>query len=377
MYQGSLGDSAGGPAGVYRPQLGMAPPPAAAPAAAAAPVGADPNLWYDPSKLQAAIAAQGAGNDGRTILNGSNLASIVNPNYNPNIKFDAGVAAHEGFRGSPGQDDWGMIDATPDQLEVNGQLYNTTKNADGTYAYTNRFDNPTGNGQKDQANISYTYDPKTGKSTPTGDALSTYNPSSWIDYGRLTAELAAVVGSAGAAGAYLGGGAGLGSTAAGTGGASAGSSAVTNQALLESSLNTAGYGASSAGQGLGAYASGAGYTGLGGEVAANTGATNPALIESASGTPGYGASSAGAGGGAGSLAGSGIGSQLKDAYDAYKTYAGAQGKGGQQNALLGLTGYGGGMSAGDKFRQQLTAQALTDQANRTTPAGMPGWIPGS
>ena len=131
---------------------------------------------------------------------------------------------------------------------------------------------------------------------PTGKMLTTQqyqgSKNSWLDNVMEVAVPAALAWMGGTAIAGAGG-------AAGGAGTAAGGSGATNAALIDSALNSAGYGASSAGAGLGAYES----AGLLGASAANTNATNPALIDSALGTPGYGASSAGAGGGAGATGG--------------------------------------------------------------------------
>jgi hypothetical protein len=180
-------------------------------------------------------------------------------------------------------------------------------------------------------------------SDPTGKTLTTQqyqgSKDSWLDNVMEVVVPAAL--------AWMGGtaiaGGGAGAAGASSGGAAGGGA--TNAALIDSALNSAGYGASSAGAGLGAYESGAGLLG---SAAANTNATNPALIDSALGTPGYGASSAGAGGGAGTGLFGSLSGNISDAMKKIGIPSvGNLGDLAKVGGLLGAVGAGGQQGRGD------------------------------
>lgn len=240
---------------------------------------------------------------------------------------------------------------------VNPDIYQYLK--DNNLQYGQRY-----TGENDNSFVNQVFD-KGGK--PIEGATST-----WKNGNDDAFEVAMLLASALAGGAAAGvgaSGAGAGAEAAG-GIGSAGAAGATNPALIDSYLGTAGYGASSAGAGGGAGAIG----GLG-EIA-NTGSdahfyNNPTAAEGGLGNMG-GAGTATIPSMTLGQGGSGLGNLLRDVG---KTIGGGgQNGSGQGGNLLALFG-GGGMSAGDRYRQQLLAQSLRDNVQQPQQQ-MPGWIPG-
>lgn len=308
--------------------------------------------WFDPAKIQAAINAQGAGADNRTVLQGGYLSSILNPLSN--VTYQPGSGLQNYSYQSGGDSDqtntgtyWNPGTYTSNGMTLNPLGYSkgdTTSSDESSFAAHQRelasqygfdpngnylvgnFENPTGNGDKDQVSAYYKLD-SNGNANPLG-AMNTYAPHDWVDFNRQAAITAAIAAATAGYGAYASGAVGAGAGA----GVGAGATGATNAALIESALGTTGYGLSSAG--------------LGGSA---LGATNAALIDSALQTPGYGASSAGIGGGAGqsgfTLAGLG-----QSAGRGALTNGGMTAlRGGDLNDILKGAGYGaigGGLSYG-------------------------------
>lgn len=184
-----------------------------------------------------------------------------------------------------------------------------------------------------------------------------------------SAMVLGLIGGAGVAGAGAGAGAEGATAVGGSGGLSS--------ADLAALHSAEGYGATSAADagyaGLGATTSG-GAAGLSSaDVAALPGAYGSAPAYAGPGSAGAGAAGEGA-----AAPGSSLGQNLKDLYSYYKDAKTVGGMlGGQQGGAGGVGGQGGyQMSAGDRFRQQLAAQALRDQADQRAPQTMPGYVPG-
>lgn len=185
-------------------------------------------------------------------------------------------------------------------------------------------------------------------------------------------------------GAVAGGGIAAAGTGAAEGGtAAAGTTAGESSAGLTSADTSALYG--NAGYGAETSAD-AGYAGLGGTTAGGapglTAAEMQALPGAYASAPAYGGpGSAGAGaageGGGGSGLLDGLGGKLQDAYKVYQAASALKAKNGGAGGAAGGTGVGGTISPGDRFRQQLAAQALRDQASQSQTQAMPGYVPGS
>ena len=263
--------------------------------------------WYDSARLAAALAAAQPGADGRKILTGQGLLSALNPIAAPQWVPGAGMST-------------GNVDQNGNKYDWNDPGYFISSNGtklnspDGGQTFSDQYDNPTGNGSKDQAHVTYRIDPASGQAVPIS-ADNAYNPSGWVDGGRFAAMIAATLGTAGVAGAALGGGA----AAAGGAGASAGGGG----GALGYGV---GYAAPSAGQFAGmtvaqldAAAAGlGGAAGAAGGAAASTAAPAAGAAPAAAITPAQAAggalsagSAAGGGGGASSAGGLlGSGGQL-------------------------------------------------------------------
>lgn len=182
------------------------------------------------------------------------------------------------------------------------------------------------------------------------------------------------------ASALLGGAAGV---AAGGAGAAAGAAEGSGgSAGLSSSDLAALYGDSGYTGTLAPDTLEAGATPIG-AMSGATGATNPSLIDSALQTPGYGLSSAGLGGGAGDLtgiagptAGGSLGSMLGNAASTIgKALTPKAGAGG--NLLALLTGGNKGPQGSALFQQQMLSNALrnSNEAGVGSTAALPGWSP--
>lgn len=291
--------------------------------------------WYDSARLAAALAATQPGADGRTILTGQGLLSAMNP-----IAAPKWIPEQQTMTRNSGGD----YEATTIPgyfLSDNGTKL---QSPDGGKTFSDKYDNPTGNGNRDQAQVTYRIDPASGQAVPI-DANNGYQPGAWVDTGRDLAKWAAVMGTAGAAGAYLGGGA-----AAGGAGAGAGS----ETGALGYGV---GYAAPSAGQFAGMSvaqldAAAAGLGGAAGAAGAAGGAVASSAAPVASAVPAAGITPAQAAGGALS-AGSAVG-----------------GGGGAASSAGGLLGAGGQLVSGVSNGQLLsTAGGLVGAALGGSKAG--------
>lgn len=303
-------------AGIAAPQTVGAAPPAASPgmrvgtpvtranpdSAAASAISTDP---FDRSKIAAAQQAQNWGPNDRKILDGKMLLGIMNTIAAPRFE-SAGQPAQtvpwDGDPDAPGvrlakdglDQPAGYVLDLPAQpatyVSSNGtRLYQTAPppgaDPNGNY-FEDTYDNPTGNGPRDQAKTVYQIMPD-GKSAVPVAAQNNYEQGWFTDWGRTALKIAAVVGTAGAAGAYVGAGS---SAASAAGGAAAGEGAAAGAggALAQSSATqaalygNAGYGATAAG------------TGVAGEAAAAGGAAAGAGAGGGAGASGYVAQAAGA-----------------------------------------------------------------------------------
>ena len=161
--------------------------------------------------------------------------------------FVAPTTGNVGFD-KPTQDaNYGALPDTQGQItDAWGTSHALTANPDGTYGYSDKFNDPSGKSNRDQMGVTYQYDPKTGTVKPTA-ASSFYQPGDWVDKGQSLATLAAAMATAGIGGSFLGASAAGGGGAAAAGGAAGGTAGATwTPALIDSYLGTAGYGASSA-----------------------------------------------------------------------------------------------------------------------------------
>jgi hypothetical protein len=297
------------------------------------------NGWYDPAKLQAAIAAQG----GNSALAGSYLNSILNPIANPNYWRDPGqdrsageqsvmTAYNPEYGGKAGGDNSYFSSS-------NGTILPTWLDGNGNRFFNDVYDNPTGS-EHDKARVTYQFGDN-GMATPVS-AEKFYQPGDWVDSYRDLAKTIGVVGSAGLAGyastLYGAAGGGAGSAAgAAEGGAGVGASGGGLSSADLAALHSAeGYGAST-------YAP----------------AMNSVLADSAAGSAGYGASSAGAGGGAGTgFSWTGLGTQAL--------------KGGGINAGATAIQGGNGKQIWDSFLKGAAGGAIGYGVNEYNPAGAAG-----
>lgn len=218
--------------------------------------------WYDPSKVSGALASQAPGGDGRTILTGSALTSILNPlsgvTSTEGSSFEkqdavgeAGTAVNNSYytpttyKAGNGADLYGLLGNAGDEAYTSKEDYESQLAAKATQLgldptkadtyLTGSFQNPTGNGNKDMVTSFYQLGDD-GTANPIG-GYDKYSPSNWEDVGKQELMNLATVVTAGAAGGAFSAAAGAGSGATAAGG---------NMALIDSSLGTAGYGVSSA-----------------------------------------------------------------------------------------------------------------------------------
>ena len=222
-------------------QLAGIAPPASLSASSGVP------NWYDPSKGSV----------------GNPLAGV---NSFQGTGFIAPTTGNMGFSGHGNASEYGALPDTQGQItDPWGQGHQLTANPDGTYGYSDQFNDPSGQSNRDQLGVQYNYDPKTGQVTPRS-AGSFYQPGDWVDKGQSLATLAAVMATAG-----IGGGL-YGASAAGAEGAAAPVVGGTN--LFADGAIPASYG-TGGGAGLatgGGQAAGAAFgTGAQGSVAANVG----------------------------------------------------------------------------------------------------------
>ena len=260
--------------------------------------------WYDPTKLAAAQRAQGAGTDGRTVLSGAGLLSILqqqkglklfSPEYHGNGRLIGGGDSS---------------DPTPDNSvraavykDASGNTYRETAPGQVQYFDNNGsgFQNPTGNGG-DRVQPIYSLDAN-GTATPIS-ATNNYEPSAWVDKGRDLAKWAAVMGTAGIGGAALAGagGAPAGAAAGAAGaGADSGIGAALEAAGSVGSTGGAAVSAESAAAAAQAAAVAQGGSGLLGGAAAAPSVAGSAPAYMGPGTAGAGAAGEGAPGLLGSV----------------------------------------------------------------------------
>ncbi len=356
--------------------------------------------WYDPSKIEAAVKAQGPGGDGRTILQGQNLLSIMNPLSGLKVREAGGMVGYTPFLNMGDQPEGTAPPETtysysPGSYQTaDGSVFNiglpddgnwtdeaTFKAAqaraaaaagldpNGTYVYNaTARNNPTGNGSRDQATGYYQIS-EDGTAKPVA-ALNQYSPGDWSDFYRpLLKNGALVIGSAlGAAGlasaAGVGAGAGAAAApAAAEGGAIGAGAASADGALAGGVLGGgqvtsigSGLGLEGFGSGLGAATTSAGVTG-GLTEAGALGAVGGSLSASGLTTAGL----AGA-------TGSGLSSGMQSAIKAATSPAGSKLIGAGLSAALaggaaaGVAGAGGSSGTTGAASDVATAQqALAQQ----------------
>lgn len=224
--------------------------------------------WFDPSKIASAQQAQGAGADGRTVLQGQYLESILNPLSGVT---GSGVGTMgTAYQNNGGGDVQSIASYTPGSYSANGQTltaglspsntnyaseadYNAAQQAlakqygldpNGRYAYATS-PNPTG-GASDVSRAIYSLDAN-GNAVPV-DALNSYsNSGAWVGGMRdWVKDMAIAAGSIYGAGALSGAG-GAGTEAGGA--AASGGGGGLSSSDLASLYSDAGYGATGAATG--------------------------------------------------------------------------------------------------------------------------------
>ena len=398
-------------AGIAAPQTVGAAPPAASPgmragtpvtranpdSSAASAISTDP---FDRSKIAAAQQAQNWGPNDRKILDGKMLLGVMNPIAAPRFESAAQPAQTVPWDGDLNAPGVRLVKGGPDQpasyvrdLPAQPATYvssNGTKvyqaapppgaDPNGTY-FADTYDNPTGNGSRDQAKAIYQIMPD-GKAAVPVAAQNNYEQGWFTDWGRTALKIAAVVGTAGAAGAYIGGGsaaagAGAAEGAAAASGAAAGGSAGLTSAQAAALYGAEGYGATGGATAAGGLASagGAGLAdvgaGAGGYVAQAAGATQlaPVTITGAAPAAAAAAAPAAAGGiglgqvatgatAAGGLASAGGGSSGNGLSSADRSAL---------NSNTGYTGSPGGTGSTIGDMAQKADQSVADYLK--TPAG--------
>lgn len=210
--------------------------------AAPAAMTTSPWSWYDLAKIAAAQQAQGTGSDGRAVLTGQNLLSILNPmsgvTYADGSVGDQPIMVNDGSGEGGNWVQQGTRSVyTPGTYSFGGQTFTAglqnlipadqvSSQADweaqqqqlaqrlgldpnGQYFVPDLYDNPTGNAGKDRIASIYQYDPATGAAVPVF-ASNNYSPSTWVGSGRPFVK---------AVGALAGAAAGLQAAGLGAGGA--------------------------------------------------------------------------------------------------------------------------------------------------------------
>lgn len=340
MAYTGLGGGDAGSTGYYKPQLGAATSPAPTSTPGVNYSGNQPGLWYDPSKY-----------DPNNRLSAINTLS--------GLQFNDATPGRYTPRGDSG-DEWTDGERAYVQSSNGTKLY-LNGDANQGYTFSDRYNDPTGKSEKDQMGVTYSYDPKTGTAKPIS-ADPFYQPSDWVNTYRDVLTYLAPVVTAGLGGAYFGAAGEVGGGGEAVSGmdlaADAGAASGNNVAYAGGQLGAEGGSTASLGSDAHFYQPQSG--GVGVQDLGNMGGAGTATIPSM--TLGGGASN-----------------YLKDAYDTYKAYKGVAGavSGGSGASSSGSTGGNSsrGLSAGDRFRQQLSAQALRDQVQQPTQA-MPGWISG-
>ena len=245
----------------------------------------DGSFW-DQGKYQSALAAEGrSGGEASANLSNAGWMQALNP-LSGLTQFQAATPERDTVYGGDSELHGHEDAAGAVYKDKLGRMYRDTgKDASGN-ALVQYFDNngegwaPPGSDGKVRLKPTYSLD-ASGNATPVSSG-SAYLPSDWVRTGQPVAALAAAMAGAyfgGTALAGAGGSGGASGAAAGAGGSGAGTGgAMGAQAIENAAAQSAAGGAASGG-----------------------GATNAALIDSFLQTPGYGASSAGLGGGAGEL----------------------------------------------------------------------------
>lgn len=219
--------------------------------------------FWDQAKLDAGVAAQMQLDPNNKIAHEATWMQALNPLSGLTID-QAGKPASQGWIGGAEDGYYGDIAATQDSYkDALGRRYGMVAGAEGDpskyiqFNDTNGagFENPTGS-KRDRVAPIYKLNAD-GTATP-HSANPSYREGAWSRDGQELAMWAAIMGTAGVAGSYMGAGAGSGMGGASGeaallgGGTSGVNTAATNAALIESGAGTAGYGASSAGMGGGA-----------------------------------------------------------------------------------------------------------------------------
>lgn len=334
--------------------------------------------FIDPAKIAAALAAQGAGSDGRTVLTGSALTSVLKAlsgvtggggqvagyntydNEGNQVYMPGGQSSYttNNYTDSAGDSLLPAFTANAGQYQ-NEAAYNAAKSAyyqsigldpTGNYVVAN-FDNPTGNGSKDQASAIYRLDAN-GNAVPVG-AQNRYSPGSWVDGGRQASIAAGAILSGG----LLAGGAAGGAAAAG-GGTSAGSAGALSSADLGALYSTGGYGEGLAGAGAAGDAAAGTAAAYGGVGSSGAGAGTDAIVNGTS------------------AAGAGTGLTAGNASSA-ASLASQLGQGGKGSVATALAGLGAAAVNGSNstnintpnYQQAATAQGQSARTNQTNPYG--------
>lgn len=202
---------------------------------------------FDQSKVNAGVASQQPGADGRTILAGQGLLNAANT-----IAAPKWVPASTSWQSMGDGGDVSQLQNAGYFVSSNGTILNSP---DGGQTFTDNYNNPSTGSSKDQASVTYRLDGK-GGAVPISTSTA-YAPSDWTNTYRPVGEILGSVLAAGAGGAALAGaGVGGDAAAAGAAGAAAGGSSGLSSADLAFLYGDTGYGA-----GAGTAAAGAGAGG--------------------------------------------------------------------------------------------------------------------
>lgn len=173
-------------------------------------VAASDGSYYNQAQLQALEAQIQPGADGRKVLGNDAWMQLLNPLSGLKVS----QAADPGHLIRDASGDMVMGPSTQAVYkDAQGRTYKDVGNGQVQYFDNSGggWNNPTGSGN-DTLQPTYKLNAD-GSATPVSSGAQ-YTPSEWVSSGRLATELAATVGTAGAAGAYFGGAGALGSAAA-------------------------------------------------------------------------------------------------------------------------------------------------------------------